>query len=330
MQDIWMASSTDSDTQNLMLCTICSEEFEDSGDHVPRLLPCTHTLCETCIKKLIQDNKLKCPECRAKHDARKEEKSFPQNKYLLMQIKRKPINVRVQGTQRSNKEICVEHNRELVLFCKEPECLEPVCLLCLKNDHRRHDVVGIVDEKGEVLMMMISFIEKNLKGKVAVLNSVKDDVNRKTKEFMNDLERRKYGICKAIEQLFDETKKEAESQETKVNCSVDNETAALNESLNLLSSIRKNAENMDENEDKRYSETMDRLDMLEGVRLTVNRHLSGERTYNYPKFLSGKIIPFDRNDVRFNIKLPEINENTVLLMRSITQASQLKCTGKQT
>ena len=322
-----MASSTDSDTQNLMLCTICSEEFGDSGDHIPRLLPCTHTLCETCIKKLIRDNKLKCPECRAKHGARKEEKSFPQNKYLLMQIKRKPINVRVRGAQRSNKEICVEHNRELVLFCKEPECLEPVCLLCLKNDHRRHDVVGIVDEKGEVLMMMISFIEKNLKEKVAVLNSVKDDVNRKTKGFLKDLETRR----NEIEQQFDKTKKEAESQETKVNSSVDNETAALNESLNLLSSIRKNAENMDENEDKRYSETMDRLDMLEGVRRTVNRHLSGERTYSYPKFLSEKITPFDCDDVRFNIKLPEINENIVLLMtpmRSITQASQLKCTGK--
>ena len=176
---------------------------------------------------------------------------------------------------------------------------------------------------------MISFIEKNLKEKVAVLNSVKDDVNRKTKGFLKDLERRR----NEIEQQFDKTKKEAESQETKVNSSVDNETAALNESLNPLSSIRKNAENMDENEDKRYSETMDRLDTLEGVRRTVNWHLSGERTYSYPKFLSEKITPFDCDDVRFNIKLPEINENIVLLMtpmRSITKASQLKCTGKQT
>ena len=124
-----MASGTDIDKQNLLLCTICSEEFEDSGEHIPRLLPCTHTLCETCIKQLIRNNKLKCSECRAKHDAKNEEKSFPQNKYLLMQIKRKPINVRVRKAQRSNKEICVEHKRELVLFCKEPECLKPVCLL---------------------------------------------------------------------------------------------------------------------------------------------------------------------------------------------------------
>ena len=324
-----MASSTESDKQNLLLCTICSEEFEDSGDHIPRLLPCTHTLCETCIKQLIRKNKLKCPECRVKHDAKKEEKSFPQNKYLLMQIKRKPINVRVRKAQRSNKEICVEHKRELVLFCKEPECLKPACLLCLKNDHRRHDVVGIVDEKGEVLMMMISFIEKNLKEKVAVLNSVKDDVNRKTKGFLKDLERRR----NEIEQQFDKIKKEAESQEMEVNSSIDNETAAVNESLNLLSSIRKNAENMDENEDKQYSETMNRLDILERVRRTVNWHLSGERTYSYPKFLSEKIRPFDFGDVKFNIKLPDIVQNTVLLMtpmRNITQASQLKCTGKQT
>ena len=178
-------------------------------------------------------------------------------------------------------------------------------------------------------MMMISFNEKNLKEKVAVLNSVKDDVNRKTKGFVKDLERRR----NEIEQQFDQIKKEAESQEMEVNSSIDNETAAVNESLNLLSSIRKNAENMDESEDIHYSETMNRLDILEGVRQTVNWHLSGERTYSYPKFLSEEIRPFDFGDVKFNIKLSDIVQNTVLLMtpmRNITQASQLKCTGKQT
>ena len=29
-------------------CQVCFEEFEETGDHVPRLLPCTYTLCETC------------------------------------------------------------------------------------------------------------------------------------------------------------------------------------------------------------------------------------------------------------------------------------------
>ena len=34
-------------------CTICLENYDGEGDHVPRLLPCSHTVCESCIKPLI-------------------------------------------------------------------------------------------------------------------------------------------------------------------------------------------------------------------------------------------------------------------------------------
>ena len=73
----------------LLSCQVCFEEFTEDGAHVPRLLPCTHTLCHSCIGRMIQDRKLECPECRVKHEAKNEEKSFPQNKYILSQLKRK-------------------------------------------------------------------------------------------------------------------------------------------------------------------------------------------------------------------------------------------------
>ena len=113
-----MASRQDS-LQNLLLCVVCLEEFAQSGEHIPRLLPCTHTLCETCVKQLIRNQKLECPECRAKHEAKNKEKSFPQNKYLLMQIKRKPAE---QKPARRENELCQEHHKELVLFCRDTGC----------------------------------------------------------------------------------------------------------------------------------------------------------------------------------------------------------------
>ena len=32
--------------EHILACQICLEYFEETGDHVPRLLPCTDTLCE--------------------------------------------------------------------------------------------------------------------------------------------------------------------------------------------------------------------------------------------------------------------------------------------
>ena len=124
-------------------CVVCLENFEADGDHIPRLLRCTHTLCETCVKQLIRNQKLQCPECRAKHDARNKEKSFPQNKYLLIQINRKPTETRELQSERREKELCEEHGKVVVLFCKETGCQKPICVLCFKKYHKRHDIIDV-------------------------------------------------------------------------------------------------------------------------------------------------------------------------------------------
>ena len=56
-----------------------------SQGYYPVLIP----LWEMCIKQLIQNNKLECPECKMKHDVTNEEKSFVQNKYILTCVSRK-------------------------------------------------------------------------------------------------------------------------------------------------------------------------------------------------------------------------------------------------
>ena len=32
--------------EHLLSCQVCFHEFREDGEHIPRLLPCTHTLCE--------------------------------------------------------------------------------------------------------------------------------------------------------------------------------------------------------------------------------------------------------------------------------------------
>ena len=83
-----MADGSDN-LEGILSCQVCFEDFEPDGAHVPRLLPCTHTLCLTCIGQLIKRDMIECPECREKHEAKKDEKSFPQNKYTLVQMKRR-------------------------------------------------------------------------------------------------------------------------------------------------------------------------------------------------------------------------------------------------
>ena len=59
-------------------CPICFEFYSESGDTIPRLLPCAHTMCHACMAKLIKNNTLVCPQDRKPHPALNGVHSFPQ------------------------------------------------------------------------------------------------------------------------------------------------------------------------------------------------------------------------------------------------------------
>ena len=244
---------------DLLSCPVCFEEFEKDGDHIPRLLPCTHTLCETCVKQLIRDNRLECPECRTEHGGEDKEKSFPQNKYLLMHIMRKSMNGKLD---RKEKKLCEEHRQELFLFCNEPECKKPICLVCLRKSHNKHAVMDIMDDKTKILEKKISYIERNLREKVIIFNAAKTEVCRKTEDCLSDLKRRRGETTNQIDDEFDKMKEEVNGKMRETSSLLDKEIATLEENLTLLSNMKRNTEDTKDNRDGGFSDLMDTIETV--------------------------------------------------------------------
>ena len=70
--------------EDLLICQICLEEYQESGSRIPRILPCSHTLCERCLIQLLAGvGVLKCPVCKTQHAAPRKLRTFPQNKFIL-------------------------------------------------------------------------------------------------------------------------------------------------------------------------------------------------------------------------------------------------------
>ena len=88
--------------KKLQSVPFCLEDYKDSGNNIPRLFPCTHTVCERCLSELIQNNALQCPECRERHRAKSGIRSFPQNKYIITHLKKlaeiDKLRAQLQGT----------------------------------------------------------------------------------------------------------------------------------------------------------------------------------------------------------------------------------------
>ncbi|KAL5003976.1 hypothetical protein ScPMuIL_017432 [Solemya velum] len=57
--------------EEFLLCIVCTREF-DEDVHIPRVLPCLHTFCNFCVRKLVKNNFVACPLCKTKHDIPKD------------------------------------------------------------------------------------------------------------------------------------------------------------------------------------------------------------------------------------------------------------------
>ena len=318
-----MADNLDS-LENFLSCQVCFYEFREDGEHIPRLLPCTHTLCESCIGQLIRNDKLECPECRKMHEA-EGIKSFPQNKYLLSQVKRKsPEYVITRAV-----ELCEEHQFELILFCLEGPCQRAICISCLNEKHRRHDVTGIECGQREVLAKNASMIERNLRNKLAVLSAAKSDVKVKAEACKLDLKKRKEEIDKHFEKMA----KEIDLKENEMKKSIDTQKEALNDNIQFLVSLKNTAEETSVVSTKETAAT--KFEMMMEMKENINSNLSGDRHFSSLNYEGGEPISAlvgNFGEDHITIHLPVIKEpitSAFVVMRNLTDASQLKCKGTE-
>ena len=313
----------DLDLDTLLSCQVCFEWFEENGKHVPRLLPCSHTVCENCIKDLARNDSLKCPECRKKHRAPNKEKSFPQNKYLLVQIRMKTSN---SNQKKDVNDRCEKHGRELTLYCLEQKCQKPICVFCLSVDHKKHEVIDMEEKEKEVLKKKIDKMKMDLVAKMETISQVKKDVAEKTDKCWKELKKTKEDFDRCFEKMI----KEVEIQRNETNCTANDQLSGMNEELKCLSEIQDNLAG-------NYGISHERITVYhkEIQRMIDNgKNLCGTKYFQFPVFntdgLSAEIISerISREEMSmvfpyYDNSKPEDTKNQ-LLPRRITSTSQLQ------
>ena len=270
-----MAKAPDS-LEEILSCQVCFEEFTEDGDHVPRILPCSHTLCHTCTSQLIHGTRIECPECRKEHEAKNEEKSFPHNKYILVQMKRRAPKLQKDHSQ---PEKCIEHGKELNIFCKEPGCQKIICLGCLSRGHNKHEVIDVEERKKEltdILQKNIKAVTDNLERKIRKLTIAKQEVANEREKNIKVLKMKKEAMMKRFDKMIEESEDQMKRIEMNTNQDVD----AMEETLNLLQDLK----STNATEGDTYPDVVNNLEVVRGIIENVNKHLTGTRTYEYHEY----------------------------------------------
>ena len=230
-------------------CLFCGKRFKEKGQRAPRLLPCTHKLCECCIRLYFQGlGEVECPKCRIRHQVKPEGTNLPL--------------VRTVDSGNVNKiydfDICWYHGKELDLFCQEDGCQRPICRSCLTRNHLQHKVVEIEAQMKELLLKRIAEVEKHIKINISILLSAKDyrkyeaeAVDRKVSALKNDVDETMKHYVENSEQFLNEEK-----------ATIEKDISFIEEHLDLLQGITESADARAENSCQHLTEKLETVTKL--------------------------------------------------------------------
>ena len=142
-------------------CGVCLEMFQDETAFISKLLPCSHTLCFGCLKRLTRDSQIQYPECRKIHPVSTQGvQDFPTNRYVLdyIDLVRKSGQFELRKKRGSNDVTsgqetfqCVKHLKPCVILCIDLECGQILCPECQIQDHATHRLVGLTENLQNIL-----------------------------------------------------------------------------------------------------------------------------------------------------------------------------------
>ena len=161
-------------------CPVCYNTF-GTEKCLPRLLPCTHTVCHDCVVRLLGTRRfLKCPQCRKKHNALTGLNAFPENKYILN-------NLRARGNPFMFPS-CAKHGRELSIYCKSKGCKEDVCQICFLEEHNGHNGVDIMQEENDKAKCRIKPLNNYISSCKKILQDAQKEVRTRGREGLEELQ----------------------------------------------------------------------------------------------------------------------------------------------
>ena len=218
---------------DLISCPVCFEDFSEVAPHVPRILPCFHTLCEHCVEQLLQNRSLECPECREKHHAPGGVKTFQQNKYIIAYI------TKVVSPQERRQ--CPDHGEEMMMFCKRSECGKPICHLCLVKSHKFHNVVDLGEERKENYQRLMFDIEKvsmMLTESKSRNQACQEGLKNEYEKSLNMIKLRKEEVVRKISEHMDKIEAKISEHRTDQDTEIQKENETIETNIKMIQGIQ--------------------------------------------------------------------------------------------
>ncbi|XP_052234841.1 tripartite motif-containing protein 2-like isoform X2 [Dreissena polymorpha] len=185
---------------SFLTCGTCLCVY-DSGEHHPKLLPCSHTVCKNCLERIVDTQihdtgTFRCPICRETIGIpRGGVISFPPS-FIVNQL--------LDLMSRQRRDVipkCSTHASEELLFCES--CDSVFCIQCSGEEHNgrgasEHTVIPFsiaIKRMSEILLYKAHLCIKNL-------NNAFDNVSTEVHQLENSVERTMENINRSFQDVI--------------------------------------------------------------------------------------------------------------------------------
>ncbi|CAC5356953.1 TRIM2_3 [Mytilus coruscus] len=185
---------------SFLTCGTCLCVY-DNTEHSPKLLPCSHTVCRSCLDRIVESQihdtgYFRCPICREHIGIpRSGVATFPPS-FLVNQL--------LDLMSRQRRDVipkCSTHNNQELLFCET--CDSVFCTLCAGGEHNgrgasEHTVIPFsiaIKRMSEILLYKAHLCIKNL-------NHAYDTVSSEMQNLESSVEKTIEGINRSFQDLI--------------------------------------------------------------------------------------------------------------------------------
>ena len=220
LQSLDSLHSPSSDPDDLLVCGIC-EELYDDDTHQPKFLSCFHTFCADCLTKLSNKEQpnpasIQCPNCRSNTQLSENGVHGLQTNFYIARMKNMSEAIQQPKTLK-NVEHCQMHtSRTKSYFCVT--CGISICRDCIVANHTvatGHTVISVSEEESSYLKELdvshdtlalnkrnLQLIESEMSSLAAAKEAASKDMETYMQLATKQLEERKSELQNAILNQF--------------------------------------------------------------------------------------------------------------------------------
>ncbi|CAH1265712.1 TRIM2 [Branchiostoma lanceolatum] len=191
-------------TDEFFVCQVCLKDFIQ-----PKILPCLHTFCQPCLKKLLvrqHEEKLSCPTCRQKVLLPQNGLEGLKSNFLVDKLRNILQQKQKRKTSKTRETSKFEDPHEQqMLFCDTcHRVITRHCVVTTHKDHQFYKVRKVAERERAKITAELSTVKKTVNircERIENLRSVKDEWSLQVQDTEEQIEKQTKATIRALKKV---------------------------------------------------------------------------------------------------------------------------------